>query len=120
MNIFYYKIRLSFFLLCVNTFCSQAQLLPYFKAGKWGFADSSAKLVTKCEYDFASPFHEGIAIIKKNNLFGYVNERGKIIGEIIYGQADNYNGGIARVLVKNDFCYIDKNGKDVSPWKKKH
>lgn len=60
------------------------------KDGKWGFADSSKKIVIECEYDIVTEFNKyGFAGIKKDGKWGVVNEDGKIIVEPTY-ELDTY------------------------------
>ena len=44
---------------------------------KYGYANSSGKLVIPHQFDEATDFHEGIATVKKGNQWSFINEKGK-------------------------------------------
>ncbi len=43
-------------------------LYKVFRGGKWGFIDSTGKIVIRAEYDTATDFHEGKAYVTAGNL----------------------------------------------------
>lgn len=55
------------------------------KNGKWGYINKEGKLITKLQFDWAEDFRDGMARVKKLNLFhlfggsnwGYISKRGK-------------------------------------------
>ncbi|HYG14182.1 MAG TPA: WG repeat-containing protein [Bacteroidia bacterium] len=47
--------------------------------GKYGYIDSSGKLIIECQFEYAMPFENGIAKIQLNNLWGKIDRTGKII-----------------------------------------
>ena len=68
-------------------------------------------------------FHEGLARVRKNNLYGYIDKTGKEIIPCQYDNAELFSEGLARVE-KRKYCgyidktygYIDKTGKEVIPF----
>ncbi|MBC7861405.1 MAG: WG repeat-containing protein [Bacteroidia bacterium] len=109
-----------FFIFLYSNYFSQPEnhLFPYCKAGVWGFADSSGKLIVKPEYQFAGAFFDGMALVKKDNFYGYVNEKGKVVIPLKNSQAENFSNGFAKISAANVVSVIDKNGKEVSSSKK--
>lgn len=73
-------------------------LSPYFaegvinvaKAGKWGFIDKTGKIIIPFQYDHASAFSKGAALIKNNNEWFYINKQGKKINENEANKQVNY------------------------------
>lgn len=63
------------------------RLEPYFgdglinvaKAGKWGYVDKTGKVVIPFQYDHASTFQRGAAIVKKGDEWFYINKSAKKI-----------------------------------------
>ena len=64
-------------------------------------------------------FHEGLAVIYKDNKVGYINEKGIIVVSPKYDDANDFHEGLAVVAVKSNnsfnYGYIDKTGKEVIP-----
>ena len=60
-------VRLLFIILLLNLIPPQVQaqerLIPFEKGDKWGYKDGRGKVVIKPRFDFAAPFHEGLAAI---------------------------------------------------------
>lgn len=64
-------------------------LYPYYadglinvgKAGKWGYLDKTGKIVIPFQYDMASAFYNGVALVKKGNDWEYINKAGKKLTE---------------------------------------
>lgn len=64
-------------------------LYPYYadglinvgKAGKWGYIDKTGKVMIPFQFDFASAFSNGAALVKKGTEWEYINKAGKKITE---------------------------------------
>ncbi|MDP3392712.1 WG repeat-containing protein [Sediminibacterium sp.] len=56
-------------------------LINVAKAGKWGFVDKTGKVVMPFQFDHASAFYNGAALVKKGNEWWYINKQGKKISE---------------------------------------
>ncbi|MEO5644693.1 MAG: WG repeat-containing protein [Bacteroidia bacterium] len=54
-------------------------LLPVRVGQKWGYADTTKKIVIATEYDAATPFNNGIAIVEKNRKAFAIDHSGKIL-----------------------------------------
>lgn len=108
--------------------------LVYFKS-KYGYIDSTGKIISSPVYDDARAFRNGRGAVMHNSLWGFVDNTGKEVIELKYRLAGQFAGnGLARVGVeketeqaRNDdeyysdyyssydyrYGYIDKNGKTV-------
>lgn len=104
----------------------------YFKDGlarfridnKFGFFDRTGKIIIGAQFDFAFPFHEGLAAIcagckeepegeyhsVKGGTWGYINKQGKIVIPARFEEAGNFNKGRAAVKVKGKKVFVDKRG----------
>ena len=51
------------------------------KAGKWGFLDKSGKIQIPFQFDFATAFSNGKALVKKNTEWFYIDKAGKRVPE---------------------------------------
>ena len=93
--------------------------------GKYGFIDKKGKLVIPMSFDVGeggetSEFHEGFAVICKNEKYGYIDKSGKEVIPCKYDAANDFNDGMALVAINDkdngyQFGYIDTEGKEVIP-----
>lgn len=93
---------------------------------KFGFIDSSGKLVINMIYDNAEDFHEGLAAISKGGQWnedgeyiegkwGFIDKTGKVIVPIIYDKVCDFNEGYAAVTKDNKLGFVNKSGDIVIP-----
>jgi len=54
-------------------------LYPFIQANTYGYMDASGVVVIAAQYDDASPFYEGLAIVSKANRYGLINKRNESI-----------------------------------------
>ncbi|WP_439506115.1 WG repeat-containing protein [Sediminibacterium sp.] len=52
-------------------------LINVSKAGKWGFVDKTGKAVIPFQYEHASAFYNGFALVKKGTEWWHINKQGK-------------------------------------------
>ena len=79
---------------------------------RWGFIDTSGKLVIPYQFEDAGNFTEGLAAVRKGERWGYINKNGDSIIRPIFKGAWAFNYGVARVLTfDNKIGFIDKKGK---------
>jgi len=105
----------------------------YFKEGlarfridnKFGFFDRKGKIIIRSQFDFAFPFHEGLAAIcvgckedpegeyhsVKGGTWGYINRRGKIVIPAQFEEAGDFENGKAEVKFNSKRVFIDKRGR---------
>lgn len=70
-----------------------------FVGGKWGYADSSGRMILNPTFDGARGFHEGLAAARKENLWGYINTSGNWVIEPSFMWAGDFVHGIAKVKI---------------------
>lgn len=94
---------------------SDVRLYPITENAKFGFADAKGNVVIQPQYDGASSFNDGLAMVKVGDKKGYVNLSGKLVVTPQYEEASDFSEGLA--LVNNGFAwgYIDTTGEEVIP-----
>ena len=88
--------------------------------GKYGFIDKKGELVIPMSFDVdeggvTSEFHEGYAVVCKNEKYGYIDKSGKEVIPCNYDAAFNFSEGMALVIKEGKFGFIDAKGKEVIP-----
>ena len=93
------------------------KLIRVKKNNKFGYADTSGKIVIPIEYDYVvnNYFNEKLLCVSKNNLYGYINPKNEIIIALKYKNAFSFTNGLAAVMVDEKWGYIDVTGKMVIP-----
>ena len=74
---------------------TEPQLIPYRKKNKWGFCTPDKKIVIDCEYDWAFPFIDGIAIIKLKDTWKFIDKKRT---EIIPSNYDSISKFLERMI----------------------
>ncbi|MDN4603964.1 MULTISPECIES: WG repeat-containing protein [Paenibacillus] len=91
---------------------------------KWKFINTKGEVVIETNYQSVKDFSEGLAAVKKNNLWGFIDHNGKEvikpqyqdIGGILGYLGDGsggFNEGLIAVKKNGKWGYIDKSGKTV-------
>ncbi len=91
----------------------KAGLFAISRDGKWGFIDSSGKVVIEPQFEAAYPFTEGLSRIQLNGEWGYINREGALVIKAQFDGADRFSEGLARVQAGHKWGYIDTTGKYV-------
>ena len=56
------------------------------------------RITIPCQFEYASDFHEGLALYKENGLSGYINKQGEVVIQAKYQKADPiFRNGIVKV-----------------------
>ena len=80
---------------------------------KWGFIDTTGKLIITPQFDTVAPFTEGMSAVSVGGRCGYVDKTGKFaIGPQFQG-ANEFSESLALVAVDSRPAYIDKTGRVV-------
>jgi hypothetical protein len=113
--------RTSLTLFVALTFCCLANgqsisrtplLRPIQQDGKWGYIDSSGKIVIKPQFAWAEEFSEGLAAFEnEDGKHGYIDEMGRVVIEPKFDNWTEFSEGLAAVSVDFEWGYIDKTGK---------
>ena len=85
------------------------------KNGKWGYINTSGKLVIPCKYNPAWSFTKnGLAAVCQNGKCGFINQKGKVIIPLMYDDAKYFGkDGTARVKLNGEIFYIDGDGNKI-------
>jgi hypothetical protein len=70
-----------------------SDLLLVKQNGLYGYIAPTGKLVIEPQFDVASSFSEGLAVVVMNNKFGYVEPSGKMMVSPQYDWAYNFSEG---------------------------
>ena len=87
------------------------------KDGKWGFADTSGKVVIPLQFERPSQFHHGYAPVTKEGKAGLIDKTGKVVVPFLYDYIGDYQDGVfsARNFNKK-YGYIDSANNTVIPF----
>lgn len=94
------------------------RLVAVKKGDKWGFIDPLGRTKIAFEYDYASSFNEGLALVGKHPSphsdqyhFGFIDTYGNVVIPLSYDHASSFIDGVATVTKDNQIFYINKQGK---------
>ena len=109
------------------------QLMVVEKDGKSGFIDQTGKVVIPFQYDQASSFHEGLALVIVRGKKSFIDTTGRTLFEAKYDIIRDFSEGLCAVNIgekripniglisdPGKWGYIDKTGKLVIPMKFTH
>ena len=102
------------------SFFSDEEIVPVWKNGKWGYIDSTGKLVTPCEWDDAGYFYEGFACVKEEEKWGYIDTTGKLVIPCEWDWSAAFDNGLTWVEKDRKWGCIDTTGKIVVPCELDH
>ncbi len=86
------------------------KLYPFLREGYYGFMDEIGKVSIPAQYEAASAFYDGLAIVAKHNFYGLINKKNEPIVSIKYLDITfNDNGFILEDSV--GFFLSDMQGK---------
>jgi hypothetical protein len=92
------------------------QLRPIQQNGKWGYIDSTGKIVIRPQFVWAEEFSEGLAAIEnEDGKHGYIDESGRIVIEPKFDNWTDFSEGLAAVSIDFEWGYIDKAGNWAIP-----
>lgn len=90
---------------------SDLLMYPIRYRNKWGYTDESGAYTIPIVYDGAQPFHEGLAIILKDEKYGFIDKTGSIIIEPIFEDAYQMSEGHAVVQYGDLWGMINRSGE---------
>lgn len=64
-------------LMAGESFARLPDLIPYRKGELWGYCDSTKKIVIEPQWEYATVFSCGRAIVEDHELYGIINEKGE-------------------------------------------
>ncbi len=90
-----------------------------YQKNKWGYINSSGKIIIPATYNNVHSFSEGLAAVQNNDgLWGYIDVTGKTKINFSYSnEPTNFSEGIALIKKRSEehapYCMIDTTGKIV-------
>jgi hypothetical protein len=84
---------------------------------KYGYIDTSGKLVIPAQYDDARHFADGLAAVQIGGKWGYINPKGERVIPPQFTMFADFTEGLAKVTQDNQVGFIDKTGKLVIPYR---
>lgn len=94
---------------------STEKVIRVSKGEKYGFIDLSGAEIIPLIYEYAAPFHEGLAAVSKGKKWGFIDKTGKEVISFTFDGANSFHNGLAMVSVHNKWGAIDKAGNIVIP-----
>ena len=94
-----------------------ANIMPYFKDGKWGYSNKKGEVVIPCQYESCGFFSDGMAWVGKDMKFGYIDTTGVLIIMPEYDGVQNFFNGLAITQKLKYKGIIDKKNNIKIPFK---
>ena len=66
-------------------------LIAFKSNGKWGFVDTTGKVVIEPKYEEAKSFSNGMAAVCKNNKWGFIDTSGELVVDYQFIDVDYFN-----------------------------
>lgn len=94
----------SLLLLCIVAGCKDSNeidvnIIPV-KNGKYGYVDDKGNYLINPQFNGATSFHGGIALVYSGGLWGYIDTKGKFVINPVYSDATTFTEGIAWTVKK--------------------
>src|SRR4029450_12130870 len=82
---------------------------------KFGFIDTTGKMVIKPQFSDVEPFNEGLAAVAvKQDAWGFIDKTGKFVIKPLFVYIHSFREGLASIRVGDQWGVIDKSGKMVA------
>jgi len=82
------------------------------KDARWGFIDSTGKLVIHYQFEQITDFSDGVAAAQAGDRWGFVDEAGNFVINPQFSEAGSFADGLVAVKVDyHQWGYVDKSGK---------
>ena len=59
---------------------------PWLENEKFGYINQEGQLLISCQYDDASAFYDGLAIVSKQGKYGLINKRNEPVVDLVYDE----------------------------------
>lgn len=94
---------------------SALQLLPFKSGDLSGYLDTSGQIKILPVYDSVSAFHEGLAVVSRNDSVWYINKLNEFVFAQVYNEALPFHSGAAAVKINATWKFINRQGQSISP-----
>ena len=82
---------------------------------KFGFIDTTDRVIIPFKYASADDFFEGLARVQLNGKCGFIDKADREVIPFKYDWAWNFSNGLAPVKLNDRWGFIDKTGREVIP-----
>ncbi|MDI1353472.1 MAG: WG repeat-containing protein [bacterium] len=79
-----------------------------------GFIDAKGKFVIRPQYEDATEFSEGLAVVTRGDSVFFINKENTNPFQKIYADASVFRNGIAPVKIDKKWCFINRQGQIIS------
>jgi len=86
--------------------CTSDKIIAYKSSGKWGFADTSGKIIIEPQYEEAKSFSNGLAAVCQNGAWGFIDTDNNVVIDCKFAGADYFNEE-GSCMVRTDEPNID-------------
>lgn len=95
-----------------DTQVADVDLFPVELDDDWGYITSRGRMVIEPHFDWAGPFHEGVAQVyqRGRRAHGYIDTAGDFVIEPRFSDARRFSEGLAAVRIDGLWGYIDARG----------
>jgi len=111
MAIKYFTIQLFLAILIASPQSFGHKRYPVRNGDRWGFIDSTGKVVVPFKYRNVNEFSEGLAAVREQGTFGYIDENGAVVIPFIYDWGEAFKAGSAIVYRNGKPFIIDRAGR---------
>lgn len=98
------KLIYSLLLLCIVAGCNNSDVIDVdfipVKNGKYGYVDKRGNYLINPQFDMATFFQDGMALVSSGGLYGYIDTKGNYIINPVYSDATTFTEDIAWVVEK--------------------
>lgn len=93
-----------------------SKLRPEIRGVNWGYVDLAGDWVIDPQFDSASPFADGLALVNTEGQYGYITPDGQFAIPPQFTVGQDFSEGLAPVLTEQEqWGYIDKSGQLAIP-----
>lgn len=89
------------------------KLYPVEIDGRWGYINSNGQLQIEPDFQWASLFQEGLAVVRESNRWKYIDKTGEVVIEGNFSSIRNFSQGKAAVRFDGRWGYINTSGNFV-------
>lgn len=77
---------------------------------EWNFVDKEEKILSESNFDLANDFHQGFAVVRKDNDYFFIDTAGKNRFGEVYRSAEDFSDGFALVNKGDKYFFLNVDG----------
>ncbi|MGK7889457.1 MAG: WG repeat-containing protein, partial [Leptolyngbyaceae cyanobacterium] len=82
---------------------------------QYGYINTEGEMAINPQFDYAWPFHEGLALVRVDERYGYINTEGEMAINPQFDYAWPFSGGLALVAKNDTASFINTTGEIAIP-----